>query len=415
MYEALVIADDMTGATDTGQQFATRGYTTKVTAQSQSNDTISNLGQSTEVLVVDTDSRTSEESTAYDAVSSVIDCCPAATIYKKVDSTLRGNVLPEIEAVLDQTSSDIVVIAPAFPANDRVTVGGYHLVDERPITSAMDYQARESPPTTSHIPTLLRESAYPVTHIPIEIIDEGADATAAELDAISTESPTLAVCDALSARHLDVIATAAERVGTDSYVGSAGLAAHVELSNAPTTQNRVLGVVGSTNERTLSQLSALPDDWVTYLDLKRALSAPEAAGRETGQHAERAMQSSNIAVIASIDPTNDIDAYRLGSELGYDEMAVRSRIGTALTTAAEECWQTTSPTGLFATGGTVAKQILDRLDIDTIELTGQEVEAGIPVAQFDNAAQETVRLVTKAGGFGDAGTILNCLDSLRRI
>lgn len=45
---------------------------------------------------------------------------------KKIDSTLRGNLGAEIKAVDDVFNPDIVIIAPAYPANQRVTIGGYH-------------------------------------------------------------------------------------------------------------------------------------------------------------------------------------------------------------------------------------------------------------------------------------------------
>src|SRR5690606_42049218 len=50
-------------------------------------------------------------------------------IYKKIDSTMRGNVGTEVEAVMDVFGLRLAVICPAFPANRRVVAGGYLLVD----------------------------------------------------------------------------------------------------------------------------------------------------------------------------------------------------------------------------------------------------------------------------------------------
>lgn len=54
-------------------------------------------------------------------------------VYKKIDSTLRGNLGAEIKAVADVFKPDIVIIAPAYPANQRITIGGYHLLEGKPI------------------------------------------------------------------------------------------------------------------------------------------------------------------------------------------------------------------------------------------------------------------------------------------
>jgi uncharacterized protein YgbK (DUF1537 family) len=420
MHTALIISDDLTGATDTGQQFAVDGCRTIVTSWSPSGTTMSESEPETgtDVLVVDTDSRSGAETDAYETVASAIDTCPSKVVYKKIDSTLRGNVTSEVEAVLDHFDSDIAVVAPAFPSTGRVTVGGYHLVDGEPVSSVDDYQEYESPPSLSHLPTLLAKTGYPVEHVSIDVVTDGVDAIATKFDTAKTDqSTTLVVCDAVSETHLTAIATAAEQVGATAYVGSAGLAEHIELPDSASDRKRILGVVGSTNRRTIEQLSALPAEWIVELDTKSALDTPEKAGREAAQRITATMQSFNVAVVTSVRSVEDADrTYEIGqNRFELDESTVRTRIETALTTAVEECWTETSPDGLFATGGTIAKCVLQTLDADPIELTGQDVEDGIPVARFGGDTMESILLVTKAGGFGDRETIRNSLHTLLRL
>jgi len=124
----LIVADDLSGANDTGHQLATRGYpTTVVTGEAATVEQES-------VVVVNTDSRYAAPEAAAERVRSAVAQYPASFAYKKVDSTLRGNLVAEIEAMLGATESAIAVVAPAFPAMGRVTVGGIHVVDGTPVS-----------------------------------------------------------------------------------------------------------------------------------------------------------------------------------------------------------------------------------------------------------------------------------------
>ena len=73
MVRLLVIADDFTGALDTGVQFANLGIATQVTTQRQLEKI--HLKKATEVLVVDTESRFLAPSQAYQRIREVLCSC----------------------------------------------------------------------------------------------------------------------------------------------------------------------------------------------------------------------------------------------------------------------------------------------------------------------------------------------------
>jgi uncharacterized protein YgbK (DUF1537 family) len=402
MYSGLVIADDLTGATDTGHQFAANGYRTAVASGSAADVDV-------DVLVVDTDSRTAPASAARRTVSEVASTHCATVVYKKVDSTLRGNVAAETGAVLGALDPGVAVVAPAFPANGRVTAGGYHLVDGDPVDVALD--GSESPPPTADVVEMFSECGYPVEHLPIGVVARGTDAVARRLRSIEgRHERAVVVCDAVRAAHLTAVADAGAAVDAAMYVGSAGLADHVTLGDPP--RRDVLGVVGSTNERTVEQLAAIPDDRVVELDCEAAVRAPREAGEEAGGRAAERFASTTRVVVSSVGSWTPDRLYEMGAErVGIGRDAVERRIATALTTATETCWREAGPDGLFATGGTVARSVLDALGVETIELTGRAVEEGIPVAHFESGG-DTKGLVTKAGGFGGPDAIRRCLDAL---
>ena len=135
MVKLLLIADDFTGALDTGIQFAKYGAATRILTSSEIDG---NLQQSdlTEVLVIDTETRHLARQDAYEKVYRLVQKARAANIpyiYKKTDSGLRGNIGCELQAVIDASGERFLPFIPALPAMNRVTVRGIHYVEGIPI------------------------------------------------------------------------------------------------------------------------------------------------------------------------------------------------------------------------------------------------------------------------------------------
>jgi uncharacterized protein YgbK (DUF1537 family) len=68
--------------------------------------------------------------------------------------------------------------------------------------------------------------------------------------------------------------------------------------------------------------------------------------------------------------------------------------------------------GLFATGGETARAILTGMGVTTLRLVS-EIENGVPLSVA--AAPRPFPVITKAGGFGDVTTMLNCRRALREL
>ena len=113
MVKLLMIADDFTGALDTGVQFAKRGISTQIFTKQKLCE--KDIKEDTEVLVVDTESRPMTRDDAYRAVYDL--ACWAVRhgveiIFKKTDSALRGNIGAELQAVLDAGKSHRLFFFP---------------------------------------------------------------------------------------------------------------------------------------------------------------------------------------------------------------------------------------------------------------------------------------------------------------
>src|SRR4051812_44414321 len=131
MLEVAVIADDLTGAADTGIGFALAGLSTFVAFYDTSPPS------SARILAFDTDSRALAAKAAAERAASAATRARARgarTIYKKIASPLRGNVGAESAAIFRAVGEQAVVVAcPAFPAMGRTIKGGRVLVSGVPL------------------------------------------------------------------------------------------------------------------------------------------------------------------------------------------------------------------------------------------------------------------------------------------
>ncbi len=129
MLKLLIITDDFTGALDTGIQFTKQGVKIQIAVE-QNPENIS-ISDSTQVLVIDLETRPLTAQQAYEIVKYVMIWAKRKNIdyiYKKTDSALRGNVGAELKAVSD-VYKECVYFIPAFPKIGRITKNGNHYIN----------------------------------------------------------------------------------------------------------------------------------------------------------------------------------------------------------------------------------------------------------------------------------------------
>jgi uncharacterized protein YgbK (DUF1537 family) len=120
----VVVADDFTGANDTGVQFTNAGLKVKVVINTSA---LSKEIEQCDVVVIDLESRLVSAEEGYDRSFSVgkqlfeIENC---VIYKKLDSTFRGNIGAEIDGLMDSMQLKMTLLAAALPVYGRTTENG---------------------------------------------------------------------------------------------------------------------------------------------------------------------------------------------------------------------------------------------------------------------------------------------------
>ena len=419
MTRGLVVADDLTGACDTGHAFAASGNRTHVLV------TADRPGPDAEVVVINTNGRSMDPKAAASAVRRSIGAIPAERRYLKIDSTLRGNVAVSVAAAVDAFTTDeepIALVAPAAPAVGRSTCCGWHLVDGALVTDTPVCGGAERPPSTAYLPDLLATAGLPVDRLPIEHVARGAAEIARRLR--DRTGLSVIVPDVTHDRHLRALAGAIEAVDRPVLpVGSVGLATHVAArppfdrgdpgNRRSPPGSGALGIVGSTNPISRASLDALPNRQVIPLSLEPAIRGDEDAASRTIHRAVDALGRHGRAVVTSVhgpDPTGSVAA--AADRHAIDRDRAIGRIGTTLAAVAAGVVDRRSLAGLVLTGGDTAESVLDRLAARSIALSGHAVESGVPIGRVDGGDADGVHVVTKAGGFGDERTIVRCLDAL---
>jgi 4-hydroxythreonine-4-phosphate dehydrogenase len=406
----LILADDLTGAADCAIAFAKRGVDTVVSWGDRAGDA------GAAVLSVDTDSRRAPApiAAARQLAAQAAHWRPGMRLYKKIDSTLRGQPAAELAAQLAALTAEscnrppLAVVAPAFPATGRVTLGGRVVVNEVPLEQTPLW-AREHTYASADLRDVLGSADLSAEVIDLDTIRAGEDAVLARMRDAERRDVAAVVCDGIAMGDLAIVASASLRLGRGLWVGSAGLAAAIaaltrpaQLARAqlPARSGVVLIVVGSLAENARAQARALASSGdVTPVVVKPTtlLAGRPAPPWQAAVKSLSEALAGGRPVLLESDQTESLDPVRgaaIASGLADLVERVAPRIGA-----------------LVVTGGETACAVLSRLGVSGIRLI-DEVEPGVPLGVTLGAHPFPV--VTKAGAFGDARTLERCVERLVR-
>jgi len=403
----LIVADDLTGAADCAVAFAKRGMPAIV---SWAGGTIA---EEVPVLAVDADSRRLSAAEAANRQRAVLNARyrQKQAVYKKIDSTLRGQPAAETAALiaaLRATGRNMVaVISPAFPATGRTTESGHVLVQGKRLEETALW-ALEHTYASANLPDVLATAGLRAGTAPLDVVRQGRTALGEHIIGAAREGVDAVVCDAASEADLRAIADAtlpmADRV---LWVGSGGLAAALaelepEMAASPAPSRRDLGgilfVVGSLAQASRAAAARLVGERpVRPVVVPPAVLLKDENGSDRDDLAQTvaAALAAGEDVLVEIGSSDDPDLGR-GAEMA-------ARLAGLLASAASRM------SALFATGGETACALLDRLGVQGIRLF-EEVEPGVPLGL--TIGDVALPVVTKAGAFGGEETLVRCLDRL---
>ncbi|MBX3013314.1 MAG: four-carbon acid sugar kinase family protein [Caldilineaceae bacterium] len=317
--------------------------------------------------------------------------------YKKIDSTLRGNIGAELAALLPfttpPTASPCVIIAPAFPAQGRGLVNGYLVYAQAPAQAL-------------HLPTRLRQqTALPVATVALAEVRAGVAALAASLVTQQATGAQLIVVDALTEADLATLYQATRRaLPAALFCGSAGLIGVIATALASPSADRPvaqpeqvavswprLAVVGSGSpmaQRQVAHVLRWAQANCHEVNPQQPLDVPWA--RQGAPHP---------ATLLHLPPPQP--GLSLEGDQARHHAALLAQVAVAQI-------QQHAPQALIVVGGDTALHLLDALGITALQVVA-ELLPGMPLTIGETVTGARYQIILKAGNHGDAETLVTLL------
>jgi len=402
MMPILIIADDLTGAADTGAMFCSAVGPVDMVGPDSSQPPSA-------AMTVHTDSRHLRPDPAAKAVSHALNAfghAPSGLVYKKIDSCLRGNIGAEIDALLQTGRFKAAIIAPAFPEQGRTTLNDVHYLNSWPIASTEMSRDPRHPITQSSLSaTIAAQTGLPAAHVNVSHIERGMAHMQNLVRGFMACGYRHITCDATSQRHLHTLAQLVMAGDTTLLpVGSAGLAKAMAALMPPFQQTprlpdieKLLFICGSAAKTLHTQLDRLREQ----LGCGQQIWQPDTLlATEPLPAAIPIADWKANAYILRISPID-----RRGPARDPDTLV------NALARQAIELVQKARPEGLALSGGDTAQAVLTRLGAHTLRLR-QIVCPGIVYGQVVGGIWNNLNIFTKAGAFGKPNALVELYRSL---
>jgi uncharacterized protein YgbK (DUF1537 family) len=355
----VLIADDLTGACDAAAPFRAQGASVRILLNLENKTKVHD-----DVISVSTGSRdlpAAEMKHRLLAAAANLRPFHPGIVFKKIDSTLRGNPGEEIAAALDAFHCETAVIAPAFPEMGRHVRAGYLHSDRDPAWQPI------------HIETLLRtQGIHGCEHISANSLPAALARASrfVSLDANVNEDLETIVRETLHCRRRIL------------WVGSAGLATALARALFPGNPKRlpvmrqsgpVLFTIGSDHIVTAEQMNRLSRRFaVQHIDADCTGSKALAAALRSGRH--------TILKIGR----NTTSSARIANLLAGTEQLVSA---------------------LLLSGGDTASLVCNALRAQAIALQG-DIVTGLPWGIFDSGSFDNLPVATKSGAFGGPDALI---------
>lgn len=368
MMRVRILADDLTGAMDAGACFAssTRGLPVHWR---------SNPSCTEESFVITTESRDIAQRTALTRLRAQVAAVANADIaFKKIDSLLRGNTIAEITECVRSFEFGSAIIAPAFPAQQRMTRGGQQF-----------HRSPESPdwaPIGPNLVTALAMLSCKFGPIPVKHVAR----------ICSPSGKGIFVCDAET--NADLLNLAASGRAVDQpilWCGSAGLARALspqEHRLSPSGPSLLI-LTASRNRMARLQIAEVQRRWPTAV----VEATIASQGDVVSLALENALAKPGIAVLVARYPDMPVPA--------------ADRYWKQLLDTSLACMQ--PPAVLMVVGGTTLRIVLEAVGAETIVVEG-EVAHGIAAGRIVGGLWNGISLITKAGAFGVPETLASLID-----
>ena len=422
MQKYIVIADDLTGSNATCSLFKKIGLRAASILKLQGD-----INYDVDVISYSTASRGLDKEEAYNKVSEAIKILKSKDVLvynKRIDSTLRGNIGTEINAMLDNLEDDrIAVVVPAYPDSGRIVVNKTMLVNGVLLENSDAGKDPKTPIKTSCVESLVQKDIkYSSTYFTLSDIEQPIEEIVKKIQEAIKKSRVL-IFDAVN--NEDIIKISKAIIHSDINIitvdpGPFTLYYSKELQKKNHLEKKILMVIGSVTATTKKQIEYILQEEDIFLV---KMKVEDFFEKETClKEIERVISfikkgiASYDLFLVTTSPIGDekkADLQKLAENLNTTVEEISKIIANTLTeTVVKILKETEKFEGVYSSGGDITIALLEKLKAIGVEIR----EEVIPLAAYGRIIGgdfPNLKLVSKGGMVGDEKTIKLCLHKIK--
>ena len=422
MQKYIVIADDLTGSNATCSLFKKIGLRAASILKLQGD-----INYDVDVISYSTASRGLDKEEAYKKVSEAIKILKNKDVLvynKRIDSTLRGNIGTEINAMLDNLEDDrIAVVVPAYPDSGRIVVNKTMLVNGVLLENSDAGKDPKTPIKTSCVESLVQKDIkYSSTYFTLSDIAQPIEEISKKIQEAIKKSRVL-IFDAVN--NEDIIKISKAIIHSDINIitvdpGPFTLYYSKELQKKNHLEKKILMVIGSVTTTTKKQVEYILQEEDIFLVKMRVedFFEEESCSKEIERvisFIKKGIESYDLFLVTTspIGDEKKADLQKLAENLNTTVEEISKIIANTLTeTIVKILKETQKFEGIYSSGGDITIALLEKLKAIGVEIR----EEVIPLAAYGRIIGgdfPNLKLVSKGGMVGDEKTIKLCLHKIK--
>lgn len=438
-----VVADDYTGTASAGVLVARSGAKTGLFFDSQAVQSFLGAEQ-LDAIYVSSNSRSLKSEAAYEEVEGTTNALKEMNITyfsKKIDTTLRGGIGVEIDAMLDALGKDMIaVMVTAMPQSKRICVGGYSIIDGVILTETPVANDVKTPVKKSFVPDLIKsQTKRKVELITLNTVLAGEKSLKEKMTEVVENGCEILIVDAITLEHIDRIAKVCVELewkilAVDPGAFTMKLAyqrgiTQEEKPNLPENieaeQNKtVLAMIGSANPATKAQVETLCKESVDNIVVKVSPKALVEGGETAKKEIEQAVctitsllrrEEKPRTILAETALHMVMDLKEEDKKHNYKEGMASELINKGLAQITKKVLEIAGKeqiAGLFLTGGDTMESVCREIEVDCIQAIDNivaQIDVGRIIGRYDG-----MPIVAKGGFCGDKDIGIQIVDRLLR-
>ena len=422
MQKYIVIADDLTGSNATCSLFKKIGLRAASILKLQGD-----INYDVDVISYSTASRGLDKEEAYKKVSEAIKILKNKDVLvynKRIDSTLRGNIGTEINAMLDNLEDDrIAVVIPSYPDSGRIVVNKTMLVNGVLLENSDAGKDPKTPIKTSCVESLIQKGIkYSSTYFTLSDIAQPIEEIAKKMQKAIKKSRVL-IFDAVNNEDIIKISKAIIHSDIDIVTVDPGpftLYYSKELQKKNHLEKKILMVIGSVTATTKKQIEyILQEEDIFLVKMKvEDFFEKETCLKEIERviaYIKKGIASYDLFLVTTspIGDEKKADLQKLAENLNTTVEEISKIIANTLTeTVVKILKETEKFEGVYSSGGDITIALLEKLKAIGVEIR----EEVIPLAAYGRLIGgdfPNLKLVSKGGMVGDEKTIKLCLHKIK--